>query len=67
MRTVQLVNFQENKIIGQTALESDYPSDPPVLIWRGRIFVAAPSYGEQSYVESKHLDLSDGAVIACAV
>jgi hypothetical protein len=61
MRTVQLFNFVYEKI-GQTTLESDYPGDPPVLIWRGRVFEAAGIYGEPSYVESKHLDLPDDAV-----
>jgi len=48
--------------IGTATLESDFPGDPQVLIWKGRTFVPGEFYGQEGYDEARHVELPDDAV-----
>jgi hypothetical protein len=48
--------------IGTVILESDFPADPQVLIWKGRTFVPGEFYGQEGYNEATHVELPDDTV-----
>lgn len=72
MRQVTLCDDQDNAI-GNVVLPSDYPSDPGVVTWKGKIFVAgsisfSPAPGAyESYVQSESLEIPVHAVSAPSV
>jgi hypothetical protein len=48
--------------IGTVILESDFPAEPQVLIWRGRTFIPGAFYGQEGYNEATHVELADDLV-----
>ena len=61
-RKVSLNTNDDLSQIGITILESDFPADPQVLIWKGRTFVPGALYGQEGYNEASHVELQADAV-----
>ena len=55
-RTVQLVSSDQSVVFGTTVLQSNFPADPPIIIWNGRTFIGSSGYSQiDSYIENPHV------------
>lgn len=63
-RTVQLVSNDQTVVFGTTVLHSEFPADPPIIIWNGDTYIGSAGYGQiDSYIKNDHVVITDDDVV----